>query len=256
MVLAVVILFKLPGQTVGKFKLAIASVFLPLFGLAGSAHSLSDRAASGAVSKSQLEAQNEALRHENDQLRLEVARQQDLARDDARLRALVGWPHPAGWKLKLARVIARDPSNWWRSLQIDLGRRDGMAPNLAVMTSAGLVGKIQSVGETRSQVTLLGDPSLRVAAKINETGETGIIVAGSSTPQENNMVDMTYLSGASGVSPGQAVVTWGGGGVFSNGIPIGRVVDQWKQEQGLTTEARVLLWANINSLQEVWVMMP
>ena len=71
------------------------------------------------------------------------------------------------------------------------------------------------------------------------------------------MVDFGYLSGNSTVSPGQEVETWGvEGGVFPSGIPIGRIVDVRINEYGLSKEARVQLWANLNSLQEVWVMMP
>ena len=38
-----------------------------------------------------------------------------------RLRDLVGWQHKAPWKLKLASVVLRDPENWWRTVEIDLG---------------------------------------------------------------------------------------------------------------------------------------
>jgi cell shape-determining protein MreC len=64
------------------------------------------------------------------------------------------------------------------------------------------------------------------------------------------------LSGASGVAPGQNVVTWGEGGVFPADIPIGTIVDKRTKDYGLSTEARVKLAANLSALEEVWVMMP
>ena len=111
------------------------------------------------------------------------------------------------------------------------------------------------MGQTRSQVVLLGNPDLRVAAAV-QNGETGIINSSSSSPQEDNMVDMDYLSGSSTVRPGQNVVTSGEGGVFPPDIPIGKVVDLRSKEFGLATEARVKLWADLGALQEVWVMTP
>ncbi len=51
-------------------------------------------------------------------------------------------------------------------MEIDLGARDGVRTNLPVLTADGLVGRMQSVGQTRSQVILLGDPDLRVAAVV------------------------------------------------------------------------------------------
>ena len=255
-VLVVVFLFKLPGQTVGKFKLAISGLFLPLFGLAGASHEAAGDVKGAFVSKRQLLRDNEELRQFNQRLQIALQQDADLERENARLRALSGWARQARWNVKLARVAARDPANWWRSLQIDLGRRDGIRANLPVITAEGLVGRVQSVGETRSQVILLGDPNLRVSALVQTNGETGVILSSSSTPQENNMVDLSYLSGSSAVRPGQNVVTWGSGGVFPGGIPIGRIVDVRAKEYGLSTEARVQLWANLNELQEVWVILP
>jgi len=70
------------------------------------------------------------------------------------------------------------------------------------------------------------------------------------------MIDMDHLSGNSAAQPGQNVVTWGVGGVFPGGIPIGKIVDTRTTENGLTTEARVMLAAKLGALEEVWVMLP
>jgi rod shape-determining protein MreC len=255
-IMLVVVLFKLPSQSVAKFKLAISGLFLPLFGLAGSTHELASKTSNTLTSRSELLRQNEQLRRENQELQFRLQITDGAGRENAHLRDLIGWQKQSHWNLKLARVIARDPANWWRSLQIDIGSRDGVRANLAVLTTNGLVGRIQAVGDTRSQVILLGDPSLRVAALIKTNRETGVIMSSSSNPQENNMVDLAFLSGNSAARPGQIVITSGHGGFFSKDIPIGEVVDFRSKDYGLTTEARVKLFANLNSLEDVWVMLP
>ncbi len=253
-VLVVLVLLKLPGETMGKVKLAISGLFLPLFGLAGSTHELANEAADGLTPKSELLRQIDKLRNENQQQRIQIEQDASLSSENARLRAAAGWQRQSRWRLKLARIIARDPSNWWRSLQIDLGARDGMRVNLPVLTADGLVGRVQGVSETRSQVILLGDPELRVAAIVENTNETGLITAGSSLPQDQGMIDLDLLSGNSLVRPGQNVLTWGAGGVFPSGIPIGKIVDM--KANGLSMEARVKLAANLGALEEVFVMIP
>lgn len=255
-VLLVFVLLKLPSETAGKCKLAISGLFLPLFGLTGSVHELTSRESESVVSKAQLARQNDDLRHQNEELRIQLQQDEAVRAENGRLRNLVGWPKRNGWKLRLARIIARDPANWWHTAQIDVGSRDGIKPNYPVLTSDGLVGRIQSVGDTRSQVILLGNPELRVAAIVEPNGETGVINASSSNPEENNMIDLEYLSGSSLVKPGQTVETWGEGGVFPAHIPIGKVVDLRVKEFGLTTEARVKLAADMGAVQEVWVMTP
>jgi rod shape-determining protein MreC len=255
-VLVVLVLLELPGETMGKVKLAISGLFLPLFGLAGSTHELAGEAREGLTPKRELLREIEQLRGENQQLEIQINQDATVWAENARLRAAAGWQKQTRWRVKLARVIARDPANWWRSLQLDLGARDGVRTNQPVLTSDGLVGRIQSVSPTRSQVILLGDPDLRVAAIVETNHETGIITAGTSLPQEQGMIDLDLLSGNSPVSPGQSVVTWGAGGVFPAGIPIGRIVDTRPKEDGLSMEARVKLAANLGALEEVWVLVP
>jgi len=253
-VLVVWALLQLPGGTMGKLKLALSGLFLPLFGLSNSTHEWLGQAKEGLVPKSDLLRQNAQLLHDNQELQIHLAQDAQLWAENTRLRSDVGWLRQTRWRVKLARVLVRDPANWWRSLEIDLGSRDGLHANLAVLTPDGLVGRLQSVGEARSQVILLGDPNLHVSAMVNN-GETGIITANVSSPQES-MIDLDFLSGAGGAQPGQNVVTWGEGGVFPPGIPIGKIVDIRPKEYGLSTEARVKLAANLSALEEVWVILP
>jgi rod shape-determining protein MreC len=255
-VLLVVVLLKLPAQTAGKVKLAISGLFLPLFGLTASTHEWFSEAREGLTPRRELLRQIERLRHQNEEQQIWLQQDASLWSENARLRAAAGWARQSRRNLKLARVIARDPANWWHTLQIDLGSRDGIGPNFPVLTSDGLVGRVQAVAATRSQVILLGDPDLRVSAVVTNTGDTGIITVSSSVPQENGMIDLDYLSGNSPVSPGQGVVTWGAGGVFPAGIPIGRIVDTRTKDYGLSTEARVKLSADLSALEEVWVETP
>ena len=256
-VLLVAVLFKLPSQTVEKFKLAIGGLFLPLFGLAASAHELEGAARNTLVSKRQLARENDQLRRQIQELQIQLQQDAQMRLEDARLRALLGWSKVSRANVKAGRVIARDPANWWRTIQINLGSRDGIRTNCTVLSPDGfLVGRVQSAGATRSEVILLGDPNLQVSVSVETNGETGVVLSRSSSPEENNMVDLDYLFGASSVRPGQSVITSGQGGVFPARIPVGTVVDIRHKDNGLASEARVKLSANLSQLEEVWVMMP
>ncbi|HEY3854942.1 MAG TPA: rod shape-determining protein MreC [Verrucomicrobiae bacterium] len=255
-VLIVLALLKLPAETMGKVKLAISGLFLPLFGLAGSTHQIAEKVGNTLTPRQDLLKQIEQLKTENQEQKIQIEQDANVLSENARLRAALNWQRQAKWRVKLARVIARDPANWWRSLQINLGKHDEIRENLPVVTSEGLVGRIQSVSDSRAQVILLGDPEFRVAAVIGGTNETGIITASSSSPQEQGMIDLDMLSGASLVHPGQDVFTWGAGGIFPGGIPIGKIVDTHPKDYGLSIEARVKLAANLGALEEVWVMVP
>ena len=245
----------LPSRTAARLKLAVGSLFLPLFGLATASQQTATRATDAVMPRAELERQNENLRREKEQNRTQALQIAEIARENDRLRQLVGWQRRSPWKLKLAHVILRDPANWWRTVQIDLGTRDGVRENLAVLTPEGLVGRIQSAGFTRSQVVLIGDPNCNVAARVeNDARDAGIL--GTSGPFDTSLVELKYLSRNANLKPGQRVITSGDGGIFTNGIPIGRIVDSRPAEFGLYTEAQVKLGANLAGLEEVWVMLP
>jgi rod shape-determining protein MreC len=254
-VLVTLVLLNLPGHTAARLKLTFGSVFLPLFGLADSSERLVESAADNLLSKSSLIRENNALRRENQQLGLQALQAEETARENTRLRQLAGWQKQQPWRLKLARMVLRDPANWWRTVEIDLGSRDGIHTNMPVLSMEGLVGRVSAVRLTRSQVVLVGDPNCRVSALVeNEARDTGVI--GASGPLDGTLVEMSYLSRNADLRPGQTVITSGLGGVFPKGIPIGRVVDSQPAEYGLNIMARVRLAANLSSLEEVWVLLP
>jgi len=254
-VLLTLVVLNLPSQTASGLKLALGSLFLPLFGLTSSTQQLASRSVDTLTPRGELIRQNEQLRRENQELRLLAMQGQEAARENGRLRDLVGWQRQAPWKLKLARVVSREPANWWRAVQIDLGSKDGLREDLPVLTKEGLVGRISFVSFARSQLLLVGDPNCRVSALVeNEKRDIGIL--GAAGPLENDLVELTYLPRAAEVKPGQAVVTSGLGGVFPKGIPIGRIVDSRPAEYGLYAQARVKLAVNPDALEEVWVLMP
>ncbi len=254
-VLVVVLIFSLPPHATDRLKLAIGSLFLPLLGLAGTAQQLPVAAADAVLTRRELLQQVENLRRENDRLKVLALQAGAIARENDQLRSALGWQRQAPWKLKLANVVLRDPANWWRSVEIDLGARDGMVENLPVLTADGLVGRVSSVGITRSQVVLLGDPNCKASALVeNPAHDTGVISAGG--PLDNSLVELTYLSGSAILKPGQGVITSGLGGIFPKGIPIGQIVDSRTVEFGLYTEARVKLNVNLGALEQVWVLLP
>lgn len=252
--LLTLLVLNLPGSTAARLKLAIGSIFLPLFGVTGAAQQATAKAGDALLPKSEFIRANEALRRQNQELRFQLMQAGETTRENIRLRQLVGWNEKSPWKLKLAHVIARDPANWWRTVQIDAGARDGIQTNQPVLTVEGfLVGRIATVSYLNSQVVLIGDRDCRVSALIeNSTHDVGVLSA--SGPLDTSLVQMNYLSSSANLKSGQNVFTSGLGGVFPKGIPIGKIYDAQSVEYGLATEARVKLNANLGALEQVSVL--
>jgi rod shape-determining protein MreC len=250
------ILMSLPTRVTSRLKLAAGSWFLPLFGLAGAAQQIPADLADSVLPRRELLKQIANLRTENQQLKSQAIQNAAIARENDKLHTLLGWQQTVPWKLKLANVVMRDPANWWFTVQIDVGSRDGVRENLPVVSESGfLVGRISSVSLTRSQIVLIGDPNCRVSATVeNSARDMGVVIA--SGPVDTSIVNLTYLASGANLKPGQNVVTSGLGGIFPKAIPIGQIVDSRSVEFGLYTEARVKLAANLGSLEQVWVLFP
>lgn len=249
------LVLNLPSHTTARVKTALGSVFLPLFGMADGTRRAAGRATDNLLPKSELIAANDALRRENQELRLQLAQAETIAKENERLRQLVGWQKQSRWKVKLARVIYRDPANWWRTVQIDLGSRDGVSNAIPVLSAEGyLIGRVSSVSFTRSHVLLIGDPNCEVPAVVeNEMRSQGIVGGGG--PFDGSFVTLSHLPRSAKIKPGERLVTSELSRIYPPGIQIGHVVEEAHPvESGLIQEAEVKLSANLSSLEEVWVM--
>jgi rod shape-determining protein MreC len=173
-------------------------------------------------------------------------RLEEAKHENTRLRLLLDMPNPQNWTLVAARVIASDPANWWRTIRIDRGSRDGLSTNCPA-----------EVGFAQARVLVLGDPDLKLHVMVEgDKRDTGVIVPASATPIDPTIVDLDYLSLKSQLKPGQRVYTSGSGGIFPKGILVGRIVDFRSVDFGLYSQARVKLAVNMNELEEVWVILP
>lgn len=255
-VVLTLVVFKLPSRTALQLKAAIGGIFLPFFGFSSSAQQLTQKAGNAVTPRDDLVRQLEKTEHENQLLKMRLQELEEIERENNRLRTYLTFSKAFPGKLKIARVVGRDPANWWKNIKIDLGSRDGMVTNAPVLTSEGLVGRIAEVGYTQSHVVLLGDPDCRVAVMIDDTREQGVIAPSTSNPLDYSIVEMGFISRNAKLSPGQRIITSGVGGIFPKGIPVGLIVDFRSVGYGLYNEARVKLHVRMNSLEEVFVRMP
>jgi rod shape-determining protein MreC len=253
--LVAAVLLSLPSGAASRIKLATGGLFAPFIGAVNAVGQLPGAALDTVMPRSRLLKEIENLRRENQRLEVQNLQAAAILEENNQLRAQIGWQKESPWKLKLAGVILRDPANWWHTIQINLGRHDGLVENLPVLTADGLVGRVSSVGYTRSQVILVDDPNCRVSGRVlNSARDLGVISP--REPVEGSLVNLTYLSGDAKLESGQKVVTSGEGGVFPAGIPIGQIVDFDQVENGLYAEARVKLSADLGALDKVWVLFP
>ena len=256
--LTVFLLLVMPESVRARLKSAIGGLFLPAIGISTTSQAALQALGQLGVSEPDPFPTNQELGQEAElrptvhELQFDNAR---LAEENKRLREALKWEQRIPWETKLVRVVGRDPFNWWRRIKINLGTNKEVRLNQPVISVRGeLVGRISEVGPLTSWVLLVGDPNCRFSALLKESRSQGGIVSPRQYSADPRVVELTYLPNDVELRPGQGVVTSGLGGGFPKEIPVGLVVDSWISKDGLYTEARVKLHANLNQLETVRVL--
>jgi len=256
--LTVFLLLALPESVRARLKSAIGGLFLPAIGISTTGQAALESLGQLGVREPESFPTNQALGQAVDDpqsladLRMENAKLREEVNQFAKAK---GWEQRIPWKSKLARIVGRDSFNWWRRIKINMGTNMEIRLNQPVVSVRGdLVGRISEVGPLTSWVLLVGDPNCRFSALLKESRDQGGIVAPRKYNANPRMVELTYLPNDVEVRPGQAVVTSGLGGGFPKEIPVGQVVDSWVSKDGLYTEARIRVHADLNQLESVRVL--
>jgi len=121
-----------------------------------------------------------------------------------------------------ARVIATDSQNYFSILTLNVGTRQGVSENMAVVKSGGLVGYTYDVTETSCKVQTIISSDASIAAMLQSTHYQGTI-KGTMGIDGQPMCRMYYLNESHLPRQGDVVVTSGVGQEFPKGIPIGTV---------------------------------
>ncbi len=170
----------------------------------------------------------EDLRSERDAFRRQLVDERGAVRENRELRAMLDMDRRLSLEQQgavTARVSGRSPTVWYSQIVVNKGTRDGVREGDPVVNGAGLVGRVRSVSGGNAQVLLITDGDSGVAAKINESGASGIVETAVGDP---NDLRLEYLGRNDRIREDQTVVTAGSisqrlQSRFPPDIPIGRV---------------------------------
>jgi rod shape-determining protein MreC len=193
-------------------------------------------------------AENRELKREIERMRLEQARISQDADQARRLQALLAFKEQFISQTMAAQVIGSSGSELSRSVYIDKGERDGIKPDMAVISKDGIVGKILRVYRSTSLVLLIDDQTSGVGSILDKSRLQGILRGMSSgeVMLEKVMSDET-------VPVGEQVLTSGGDGIFPKGLPVGTVT-KVAPGSDLFLNIRVRPAADLSRLEEVLVV--
>lgn len=197
------------------------------------------------------------LRAENSRLRTRMAELEnrreavaDLSRENDELRGLLGMRERLGYGTIAAEVVAIAPSNFEWTITLDVGTSEGVAVDMPVVNSDGLVGRVIQATSRAARVLLLIDPNFTAAVRDATLGETGPLQG-----QGGDLLLYEPFDPDAAVSVGSEIVTSSyDNGVFPPGIPVGVVEEIGEVDTLLTRDVLVRPYADFTRLDQVLVV--
>lgn len=158
------------------------------------------------------------------------------------------------YQLRSAEVIMRSPDRWYQQVTINRGKKNGIKPNMAVITDQGLVGKVKSVAQFTSIVELLTDTNRRNFVSAEVQGDQRIFGVIEGYDSEGEALFFRKIPIDAPLEEGQTVITSGLGGIYPRGLFIGVVSEVIPDQSGLTQSALIKSAANLYQLDYLFIV--
>jgi rod shape-determining protein MreC len=213
----------------------------------------------------ELRARTEELQAQVDALTVENVRLREYEAEVQQLKALLNFvsQYPISASLG-AEVISREacdtfpcgdvvgvePNPYLRYVTINVGSLQGVEIGMPVVSGgAGLVGRVAQVGPRTAEVQLLTDTDSAVAALLQTSRVTGLVVG-----QPDGTLRMEYIPQEQHIDVGDIVLTSGLGGVMPKRLVIGQVTEVLQMDYALFQSAVVRPAIDLSRLELVLVI--
>lgn len=174
----------------------------------------------GAISYSDVVAQNQELRHQLGEEELKANEVWPLERQLQQLTTTLNIPFVGSLPTEVAQVTTNSPTNFAATFDISKGRDDGVLAGMPVVANGGLIGRVTSTTAHGATVLLISDTSSVVGASWSATSPD-VLVYGRGV---NNNLSVSSVSITNNLRPGTVLSTDGlQGGLFPPGLPIATV---------------------------------
>ena len=192
------------------------------------------------------------LEQRNAALEEELSRFKVTKRELAQLKNVLDLAAAGRYKSVPARVIAAgSAAGFSRTIELDVGTRDGVQSDMTVIAGAGLVGRVISTRADTSIVLLLDDETFKAGIRMEESGILGVI-----SGTGNTELSLTLFDSSSTLNVGNRMVARGSSNSrpFVPGVPVGTVTSVDQNSGTLTKSALVKPFVNLNALEIVAVV--
>ena len=198
--------------------------------------------------------ENRALTDKIKELEISIKAAEAVEGENRRLTSEMGISRNLALNGVWARVVNKNPLDWYGAFFINKGARDGITLNATVVGfengRAGLAGRVYEVYQDFSKVLLITNSVSSVICAFPGDNFEGLAEG-----RGTWILKMNYIPEGSDISEGMDLVTSPGGLLFPQGLPVGRVRKVYPKESFMNfITADVAPAITVNALKEVYVV--
>jgi rod shape-determining protein MreC len=198
---------------------------------------------------SRVQEENKDLKRVLSALREENSRLREALLTEERLAKLHAWQSRVSYASQVAQVYARGPSSWFNTVLINKGEKDGVAKDMPVVTSEGVVGRVIEVSPSMAKVLLITDSNSAVDVIVQRSRAQGILEG-----KIDEICILKYVQKNDEVQDRDTVITSGLGGIFPKGLVVGTVTKVDRKRPGIFQYVEVTPTVDLSKLEEVLVL--
>lgn len=204
----------------------------------------------------EIRRENDQLKQEVTKLRVSLEQERSVAQQTRTLQQLLDLRSATGFETAAAMVIGSGADPEFRTITIDKGTQDGLRPDMAVMSPAGIVGRILMPTARAAKVQLIIDRDAAAGVLIERSRVNGVVEglgSGEELGFKAGMISLNYVPSSADVKAGDRVVTSGIDGIYPKGVPVGEI--QSAKREGGEWRIRVKPAVDFAALEAVLVVL-
>ena len=153
-----------------------------------------------------------------------------------------------------ARIISKDPGNWYDTFMINKGSNDGIRVDNNVIAGKGLVGIVTEVGPGWATVRSIIDDSSSVSAMTVSTSDNCVVTGDLELIDEGKLRFEQLYDRENKVTAGERIVTSNISEKYVEGLFIGYVNDVEQDSNNLTKTGTIVTPVDFQHLKDVFVI--
>ena len=181
-----------------------------------------------------------------------AARTDQLAQENARLRALLDLRPAVAVRSLPAELLYEAADPYSRKVFIDRGQQHGVVAGSPVINEAGVLGQVTHAYALTAEVTLLSDKDAAIPVLNTRTQQRSAAFGGGSS----GGLELRFMSGNADVKVGDVLHTSGLDGVYPPGLPVATVTAVERRVESGFARISLTPTANADGVRQVLVLEP